>query len=301
VTLRPPRAPVGSYPVDFGKLRLWVPSNWRLEDRLGYPCSTGPQVDFERVVLSTGVPQLTCRAARKGAWVWVRQPAPAVPAGAKLTSLSGLLVRVSPAEPPGAVRYDVPGYDESVTAYGPGSRAVASTLGPSALGAVLAARQPVRVPKGWRRVSLDGTSARVPPNWPVGAYPRQLIGIGTCGLPFPQPPRAYIGGQDITSANCPAEDGSLAATPDDGLWLVAGANDFFHLLKSGGGGHRAWSVPGAKVTLVYASAAALGQGVDLVWALVQAHGRPVLATVGLGTEPSIAEEILGSLGASSSA
>jgi hypothetical protein len=285
----PPRAgaSTGSSPVDFWDLRLWLPPGWKLADNISSPCSTNPVATFDHAVISTGGVDLSCSAARRGTWASVQRWSAAPPRTARVETVNGLRVWVWATGPAGAVLYDVRRYSESVTTYGPGSATLARSVGPSALDAVLATRERARAPSTWRTVSLNGVSAQVPPRWPVRSHLTGLVDIGNCGGSFPAPPVAYVGGKDLF-AFCPCLSAAMAATPRDGLWLVAGPD-----LPPVTGGPT-WPVPGGTVTLSPPPV----MGSDLVRALVRAHGRQVLATVGLGADPSVAEEILGSLTAS---
>ena len=68
---------------------------------------------------------------------------------------------------PGTTSYLFPDLGVELTVAGPDAASIAGTLGWSGVYLLLHPANPVHVPKGWREVSFEGVTVRVPSNWPV--------------------------------------------------------------------------------------------------------------------------------------
>ncbi len=129
---------------------------------------------------------------------------------------------------------------------------------------------------GQRLVSYHGVHVEVPADWPVvdGMH------TGFCGGPFGATATAYVGPQDNGAPSCPAPYPGRVPPARDGVWLQPG------------------TAPAGASSIVTASGrvvadegpALLGTEIESLWY----HG--VSVEVGIGPDPSVARDVVDSIG-----
>lgn len=292
------KAPAGWRRVDLGHVRLSLPPGWTARGSGEQPNCEHVTAGFYHDVVFSGQPggDLSCPGAADGVWLSLEPTTAPPPAAASHTKINGISAWVWPTAPAGTRRYDLVGDGEEITVHGVGAGRVLATLEPSALAAVLSTRYPIRVPGSWRRVRYDGVAVSVPATWPRRRLPSSTLPPGWCGLAaFGSGPLVYQGPpRGLPAAvHCPAAASGWAAHPADGVWVEptpkgqgeAGAGQQQVRLRAGAG----------TATIVY-SYDSFDNEADLVAVNIDRHGHHVTVTIGLGTDPVTAEEILSSLG-----
>lgn len=286
VTLPAVAHPAGSIPVDYGQVRLWLPPGWSA-------APAGTCAGYHRQVYfgSFGAGSCFGSVVAFGSWLAVHAPTAPPPAGSARTVINGTTVwswsrSRSPSSAPTRV-YDVPSLGVEITAVGAASRAVAETLGPSSLHAVLAEHYPAAVPASWKTVAYDGFKVSVPAGWPTHTITAHQVVPWACGPVTFAVPTVQLGyGAPV---RCPFTNGSQTPTkPSDGLWLQPPGPTSAHGLGPGQAAKVITSGP-VRVTVVYTPNAPTN-----AQEMVTAGGRTMVATVGLGVDPAVAEQILSS-------
>jgi hypothetical protein len=286
------RVPSGDVAFDIGMVRLFVPRSWMLRTAVPAcglaegciaPCGPGASA---AVVVTTVAPRFECPTAiRKADSVWVL-PLRGKPGTNRLNLDERTAVR--PILSLGVVLYG----------FGPLGVRIVRDAGPSALVAFLASRLPVAVPSGWKTVTFGPLAVSVPPSWPLRFLTGRSWPIpGFCvSRVFPHPV-AYLGAASDAAHSCPAIDAqtilSATALPGDGIWLTvvqgkAVEHPFFPPVG------RTVTVEGLRVKVRLGLPGA-GGGSDTVEVLATVGKTSVVATLGLGINPQIAEEILSSI------
>lgn len=182
--------------------------------------------------------------------------------------------------------YDLPSLGVRLVAIGPVATRVVRTIEPSPLSALLATSYPVPVPSGWKTVRFGPVAASIPASWPVRrltAPPKEIPvnRYSACKLFLSS--AAYLG---KVRSRC---SGIAAGEPSPtGIWLgtsavgpLADTRSTSVTLKSGN----------AVVDLRYGYTSS-SYLVDLT---IHTAAGTVQATLGLGSQPAVAEEILSSL------
>jgi hypothetical protein len=298
--------PAGSTPVDWDQLRLWLPLGWTLTagpDTGGlHRCWTAPA----RSVYPTSDPHLPCKPLSTRPSVRVTPFRGTIPSYFARSRINGVTVWASsratlPAGSPSIL--DIPSLGVTITAYGK-SEAVTHSLGPSALHVVLAQQYPVATPKGWKTITFEGFEADVPASWPTHALRIVDEGGGISQRNLPPPcgqkvfakPASYLGSytgvfscQEFTFR----ELLQFSVGPTNGLWIQnsipaseAAAQDktlqeIRTHLHSG--------------TTQLSASYEKYQGADTVDVNLTTGGRTLQTTIGLGTDPTVAEEVISSL------
>jgi hypothetical protein len=274
-----------------GDLSFWTPPTW-------YACDYGVNgpVAFEPArpcpLGSTGQgAPLVVRSSSSSVWPagWKRSTG-TIPAGVRET-IDHVAVFEEGGGRSGAVTYDVPSLGVSLVATTPAARQIVSTLAGSALHAVLSATYPVAVPAGWRTVDFGGIAASVPASWPVRAVSalpgRTRAEPRSCTL-FAEGSIVYLG---RVRTPCTASE---VGTFTPGLWIGTATE-----AALGGRGARltvstVMRRSRSQAATVTIRSLTVDQS-DLIDLTVSAGARMVEATMGVGTEPAIAEEIISSL------
>jgi hypothetical protein len=286
------RVPSGDVAIDIGMVRLIAPLSWTLRTAVPIcglavgctaPCGSGASA---AVVVTTVAPRLACpTATRKADSVWVF-PLRGKPGAKHIQLHNGTVVRSVPSL--------------GVVLYGFGSLGarIVRDAGPSSLAALLSARLPVAVPNGWKTVSFGPLAVSVPRSWPLRFLTGRSWPIpGFCVSPvFPQPV-AYLGAASDAEHSCPIIDAqtilSATAHPGDGIWLTVGQgaaveHPFFPPVG------QLITVKGLRVKVRLGLPGA-GGGSDTVEVLATVGRTSVVATLGLGINPRVAEDILSSI------
>lgn len=286
--------PRGWVPVDLGRLRVWAPdldvcggitgssggADISVTSGCQSPFPPSPSQPVE--VVAAAVRPSGDRTTLDGLSVWVSGPRVRLVGGRLDTAalLAGANRSIT--------SFDVPSLGVRLLALGSSGARLALTLGPSPLDAVLATTYPVAIPSGWRSVSFDGVTLSVPPSWavtkltraPLEALPGQPL--VPCEL-FPRPV-VYLGGP---AGSCSTGFAGGIGDPP-GLWLgnavaaLSGPSNRTSTLRS---------AAGASATIRWSPFA----GSSTVDVTLVAGGHSVAATMGIGSDPVIAEEILSSL------
>lgn len=276
----PASAGAGWKPLDFGLLRVWLPPAWTAKAGT-LPC--GPVVP-PKLPTRPGGGWLTlspCQGPDVDPSVYLALDSAASPmAGQPTRSVNGLSVEASG----GATqRWYIPSLHTSLVVSGSAAVAVADTLQPSPVERLLeaAAHLPSTVPAGWKPVIDNGLVVHVPAPWTVlpGGPP-------TCSRPSGSTVR--LSELTGTSPSCPAD--SSLPVPD----LSAGVTVVKGLVAptSGVPPTRATTASGTKCSIwpTY-------DGYPDVVAQVIVGGQPYTVEVGIGSDPSVAWHILGSISA----
>ena len=274
-------------PFDVGRVRLWLPSRWRLVSASCLPGSkmmcapSCPPGADDTINVAPYARVLGCSTVDRGvSSVWV--------APRRLGSGRATWRRLGIGH--GSVVVQVPALGVTLYGFSPAGARVAEAFGASTLERVLTATLPVAVPRGWRRVAYGALSVEVPPRWPV----RHLNGSnfmdpGACGTGDFSTPTAVTGFSLITPM-CPRFTPDVVlrwlAHPVDGAWLQAPGT---------------W-LDGASVAVRHSHgmvvdlrAAPSLQGSNALQVVVVDHGARGDLVLGLGPTPRIAEAILSSL------
>lgn len=287
VTLPAVPGTAGWSPVDFGSVRVYLPQGWTSVNRCSTSSSQGspPSVQFipDEFLLRPASSQLmSCLPPAQGGWASL-QPLPGAPPASWVhSSINAIAVWSPPHQATNSDTVDIPTLHVQV--YGRGdAEKILATVSHSSLYAVLGQSRPTAVPASWKAVRFDGLQADVPPTWPVEVVTRHVLEPGTCAAQVFLSPIVYLGDSGLF-APCPFRPGQLAQ-PVDGLWIASGStNQTFQSSQPRSFGPRpAWTL--------YSDTDSGGTiGVQVTIA-----GRPIELTVGLGIDPTVAEEILSSL------
>jgi hypothetical protein len=277
--------PSGWVPLDYGRLRLWLPQDWN-GDYTTAACSTGPA--------SSGIVlfgPLCDHSQPGGTYVAVNTLTTRPPASWTKKAVNGITIYASaPTDTiPTTTSWDVPTLHVHVSFRGARGEAIARTLGPSSLTAILALHHPLRVPSTWKTVTFGPLTARVPADSVIG---QPLPNVG-CDGPFSgrqhgTRPNVYLGDKSMPPSSCTAPDASTKLAPAEGLWLQ-GAD--IEQIETGTGTITAThEIDGQEATLV--SSPNEGPAVQIT---MDSAGAAVSAVIALGENPVVAEEILSSL------
>jgi hypothetical protein len=278
--------PPGSSPLDYGRLRLWLPADWNGEYSTSATCLAGPPLS-KLVIYGT----VCDRSQPGGTYVLVDTLTTPPPPSRTEMTVNGISVFASvPANTTAAATsWDVPSLGVSLSFRGAAGRAVAKTLGPSSLTAVLALHRPVAVPPSWKTVTVGQLTARVPADSIVG----QPLPDVACGGPFSDhrhgtTPNVYLGDESLSSHCPPGPDASVKLDPAQGLWLqgadIEPVETGPHTLTA------MFAIDGQPATVV--SSPDEGPAIQVT---LRAGGLAASAVIALGDNPVIAEEILSSL------
>jgi hypothetical protein len=273
--------------IDVGRVRLWLPSGWRLVADDCIPDSTAlcfpscPVGQNDTITVAAYSAILHCQIREVGdAAVWI------APRRLGTGPATWRRLRIGH----GSVVVQVPRL--GVTLYGftaLGAR-VAMAFTPSTLERLLEARLPTAVPRHWRRIAYGNLSIDVPPSWPVTPLAdSRLTDPGACGLGDFSTPVADLGTDDVTPM-CPIEFPNewlrTSARPVNavwlqvpGVWLDPARND-------------ARRVHGMTINL---RPMTFLTGSDALQVLVRRGSSVGDLVLGLGTSPTVAEAILSSL------
>ncbi len=273
--------------VDLGRVRLWLPTGWRLvaddcipdSTMMCFPtCPVGPD-DTINVAQYAAI--LRCQVGDVGdAAVWV------APRRLGTGPATWRRLRVGH----GSVVVQVPELGVTLYGFGQLGARVAMAFAPSTLERLLVARLPVRVPRRWRRVAFGSLSVEVPPSWPVTALDGSgRVDPGACGLGDFSTPQVDVGSDPITPMcpiTLPDEWLRTSARPTNGVWLqVAG-------LSLDPAASHARRVHGITVDL---RPTATLTGSSALQVLVRRGSSIGDLVLGLGTSPIVAQAILSSL------
>jgi hypothetical protein len=288
VTAAPVTVPRGSAPLDFRRVRLWVPPTWAKRWTPTLPCE--PATDQDVVFTGPGPHAPHCAAAALGDWVLIEASNGAPPATATKQVVNGLTLWSFTA-PAGARAYAIPSLHTTVVAAGAEGRAVQDSVQPSALETVLTARYPVAVPAAWDHRSYHGQPFATPRSWPAQTLGPDATPPGFCSEPVSTAPIVFegTGRQFPGPVSCPAIAVEPVVDPVDGIWLQPWQNgssppDPVPQLRTRPGPAR----------LVY-SFSSPGD-VDTIRLLIHSGDQKTEVTIGLGADPTTAEEVLSSLG-----
>jgi hypothetical protein len=268
----------GSLEFDYGRLRLWLPSGWEPEAASGGPCQIGPPA--QRLVLIGDY----CQTRPGGDYVVVRRAPATAPTGDRRISVNEVATYSpsSPATKPPLMRtWDVPSLGVQLTFTGATALAVTKTLGPSPLAAVLKLRDALAVPAGWKTVAFGGLTANVPAAW---ADERTIP--GGCGTPLAaNHPLVILGNRYGPADSC--LEAPIDLSPTDGLWLpgsrlpaLGSTGDLNDTLSSGPDRTYISSTPSSG---------------PVVRVVVTSPSGSHYAEVGIGNNPTIAEQVISSL------
>lgn len=249
-------------PFDIGLLRLWAPS----EEEYGWAPGSYTFTDIGNSCMRTA-----CLPPHAPVPLTVERATPTT--GLTPTRLNGLKVWERHAG--STTVYDVPSLDVRLVATTRLADRVAATMGPSSLQAVLTTTYPVARPARWKTLRFDAVAVSVPASWPVKRGPLP----NNCAF---STPTAYIGelrptcvaqtnhGRPLTllgvggSNGVPTQDLTRTATIETGH---------------------------ATIKIAYGSTASS----YLLSLTVHTTSGTAQATIGLGSDPALAEEILSSL------
>ncbi|HEX3427124.1 MAG TPA: hypothetical protein VHT30_13395 [Acidimicrobiales bacterium] len=275
LTLRPVTAPSGFSPEDFGRLRIYVPPGW--ESIPG--CKAAGDIFYlvpsaeEQDVFDGG-----CAPSLEN-WASIQPFAGTAPATWTTSTINGTAVWSQQTD--GRDTLDIPSLDAQVTAVGAG-RDIVTTIGPSTLDAVLRLRHAVNVPRTWHVVRFDGLQMRVPRGWPVEVLTRKVPEPGACSSQVFRTPTVYEGAGGFWPI-CTIGFSPLAP-PVDGVWVdPPGLSLHLDMQPMPFGEY--------PVNVEYTNTES-----DAVIGLdVRIGTRRINLIVGLGRDPTVAEEILSSL------
>ena len=273
--------------IDVGRVRLWLPTGWRLVADDCVPDSktlclpTRPVGPDDTINVAPYAAVLHCSVADVGdAAVWV------APRRLGTGPATWRRLRVGR----GSVVVQVPALGVTLYGFDPIGARVAMAFAPSSLERLLVARLPVRVPRRWRRVDFGAVSVDVPPWWPVTTLDgSRRIDPGACGLGDFSSPQADVGSDPITPV-CPIalpdEWLRSSARPMNGVWLQVPG------LWLDPAVNEARRVHGITIDL---RPMATLTGSDALQVVVHRGASLGDLVLGLGTSPMIAEAILASL------
>lgn len=207
------------------------------------------------------------------------------------------MARIRQVRDDGIIIRSIPRLDVVLYGFGsPGARIV-GTAGSSSLAALLTARLPANVPRGWRTISAGPLVVSLPSSWPRRHLEKSSWPVpGLCASRMFLHPIAITGWSEELAA-CTLIDAQsiLYATvyPGDGVWIVVdhrrvNVHPFFP--PTG----RIVNVKGLRVP-VRLGMPAVGDGSDTVELLATVGGTSISVTLGLGLDPMVAEEILSSI------
>jgi hypothetical protein len=182
-----------------------------------------------------------------------------------------------------AVTEDVPSLGVQLLYNGAGA-SVAATLGRSSYAALSDANYPVAVPASWKTVIYKGFQVRVPPSWPVRALGLHLAAPGFCGLGGGAA-GVYLGRESVV-ATCPVPPPGSVPAFFDYLWLqpyTASSGTSEHRLRTG------------QVTLTLQEIGPVSDYTTAANLTASSGSRRISLTIGLGTQPTMAEAILSSI------
>jgi hypothetical protein len=276
VTLPVVDVPAGTGALDFGRLRIYLPRGWTAISS----CGNEQGVPGAEGSLVVG-PATECGGSPKSTWLSLDGTPRWHPTNRWTPSrING--IRTWSRHEGGILFVDIPSLRASIDAHGPAAGRAVRTLGPSALDAVLAQTAPAAVPTGWKAIRFDGVQARVPAAWAIDAVTKQRSMPGVCNDPVFGSSEVLLG-DDGFAVRCKLTVYDLYA-PTNGLWIDS--KDVPTTEEHVG---VAWgSLP---LTLLYSE----NQTDDLLEVTTTVDARRVQLVIGLGTDPSIAEEILSSL------
>jgi hypothetical protein len=294
--------PVGSKAADWGQLRLWLPPGWNA----AVPASCW--VSKQGVYFSAQPPAVDCHDhGADQPSLWVTALVGTIPAMFRSSTINGVTVWSSSAALVAGgspAVYDVPSLGVQIFARGAASTGVVDTLGPSALHAVLVQRYPTAVTDGWKTVTFDGFSAEVPAAWPqhtirvvnTGGGATTVSNLpGRCGQTIFADPSVYFGTEPILS--CPMFTPTAAlqgeTAPGDGLWLQqdASAPPTAQQAQTDGQVATMFRLGPESLTAEYQAAS----GSNTINIYLKSQNRTLQATIGLGLNPAVAEQIISSL------
>ncbi|MHB8295748.1 MAG: hypothetical protein ACYDH5_14220 [Acidimicrobiales bacterium] len=280
VSLPQSNHPSGWRRVDIGRASLWLPKSWSY-------CTAGNNAQGISMVPLASNGSGFCPPPP-----FAKPPVAVLPpvstSGWARASLNGIPAWERPVRnaSSGSRTYDLPSLGVRLVAVGPVATRVVRTIEPSPLSALLATSYPVPVPSGWKTVRLGPVAASIPASWPVRrltAPPREIPGnrYSACNLFLSS--AAYLG--KVRSRCSGIATGEPSPT---GIWLgtsavvpLVHARSTSVTLKTGN----------AVVDLRYGYTSSS----YLVDFTIHTAAGTVQATLGLGSHPAIAEEILSSL------
>jgi hypothetical protein len=277
VRLPPVSHPSRWQPIDYGLLRLWLPPGWQ--------AVSGPTGCTTRSYdnLMTLEPSIQGCGSKVTTYLSLRRSTKPAPVTWPTSSLNGVTVRYHHVGR--RIMYVVPRLQVTITATGAEAVAVARTVGPSSLDAVLAMNGPVKTPTSWKSVRFDGFEVRVPRNWKTARVTADCGGLFFAA----KNPVAYTG-KALYDASCAVVLPTYLLRPGNGVWLEQVANEarrsvayrleFHHL----------------GVIVDPATSSLGGQvGVPIVNITAVAGTHTLSAQLGLGTDPTTAEQVLSTL------
>lgn len=278
--------PAGSVPIDYQRLRLWLPLGWTTS-------LSGCHALSEAVFFPSRYAEPGSGCTYEGTDTIVVLPlAGAASPGARTTTVNGFTVAETH-DTADSTTWSVPSLGVQMVITGSVAQQVAETLDASPLEHLLTAALPTAIPAGWKTVEYGGFEARVPASWPTyqAVYPpvgKMNLFPSVCSPPVFRAPFVFLG--KAPSLFCPLIFQTEEPPVDDGLWLQS-STAASPLTESTGvapGLQRLTTIGPDQVLIVP------GQG-DSVQVQVQGSGRRMTAVIGLGEDPTVAETILSSI------
>jgi hypothetical protein len=292
-----PAQPATTHPadadaVDYGLLQLWLPPGWHIFSTSA--TATGSCPPAQSVMFDTTVPASCTQPATVAseAYVMVTTLAEATPAiNPTHQWINGIPVSESsgPSSAPGfsITTYRITRLGVSIQATATGE-VVVDSLGPSSFYALSHETALPEVPASWKTVRYDGFEARVPNIWPVQTLTAEDTPPGECSdLTFPAP-QVYLGDAGAAT-NCPYESSTGVPATSNGLWMRP------YLANLPGSGDYNTTLPRTPVTETLADADVHEYFTGTAVVGVTSGSHRVSVVVGLGANPTVAEEVLASI------
>jgi len=269
----PASAAPGSKPFDIAGLRLWLPASWLNSGNV--VCGSQTNLQFELTPCSA-----VGQATPSTSLTVYLPPAPA-PTSSPRTVVNGLTVEEGFGSP-ATKQWYFPDLQMSLTAMGSDAGAVAATAQASPGEDLMeaSATLPATAPAGWQRVAFDGLAFAVPAGWQVNNP-----AVGGCSL---VPENAVNLGQPTDVPSCPAFPPVAAAPAEDGVSVVPGPDTGQPVLG------RSTSAGGALVAFGGSSVGSIS-GSSAVAATVAVGSKAFTVLIGVGQDPQVAWNILGSM------
>lgn len=283
--------PAGWVPVSLGAAQLSVPASWFVLYN-SPPCATGSPPGEIFVNPRPGVfhcPAVIGRGPRTT--VFIGRPTGNQAPSGHPEVVNGLLVY--PYSGVATGRYLVPSLEVEITVDGTLGQRVLRTLMVSARAVVLAPGGAVRVPPTWRPVSFGGLRFSVPPDWPVArrsivnvpGNPCRTLGISLSGYSQPRVSLSTDTRPFVRNFMC-ARIAPTPYQPSNGVQVDSGlrTDPLVSLLFSA----RCVVLHG----LTACPASSPCYSVLFVRVRVPGRSKPVLVSIGLAGDGSIARTIL---------
>jgi hypothetical protein len=211
-------APPGARFVDYGNLRIAIPTSWWIVGDGSSIQLASIQPDCGQsipgvVTLGTGRALSDVCGPSDIPVVAVKIHSDAPPTDAATTVINGLTVYRSKSS--GSTTYDIPQLGASITFVdAPPLDSILATLSPSSLHEALATT-PDAIPADWQNVHYRDVDLRVPAAWPVNNLDgTQRIPIFLCGSPAT--PQVDLGNA-LATPSCPASN--QPPPPLDRVWI----------------------------------------------------------------------------------